>query len=334
LHNKSNVSEDTKKMILEFIQEEKYTSNGIARSLVLKRTKTLGVVLPCITHSFFPKVTRAIEDKANEEGYHVILCHNNGSYEKEEREIENLREKRVDGMIITVPIDRDTPDIYIDLQKRRIPFVLLDSCIEGFDCDFVGSDDVAGAFEAIEHLIKLGHRGIAYVGGHPNSSPHRNRLKGYRKALEEYGIGFDPQMVFEGGFEEEDGTRLSEEVLQSKKKPTAIFAVDDPVAIGVYFALKDKGVRIPEDMALVGYAGINEGRYLEVPLTTVVQPVKEIGKTAAEMLIEMIQNKNNNGRNHMPRKVFLKPELIVRKSCGACVVSNERGDEIMSKMGE
>lgn len=308
LSGRSDVSEDTRKKVLDTIREEKYTPNAIARSLVLKRTKTLGMILPCITHSFFPKVTRSVEDKANERGYHIILCHNNGNSEKEECEINLLCEKRVDGMILVPALDRDTPDVYIELQNKHIPFVMMDMRIDNFDCNFVGTDDVTGAFEAVEHLIKLGHSKIAYLGGPPNVSTSRDRLKGYRKALEEYGIEFDPDLVIEVGFEEEDGVQAVKEILRRPKIPTAIFTVDDLVAIGVYFVLKDKGIRVPDDMALVGYAGLNEGRILEVPLTTVAQPVNEMGRTAAEMLIEII-SKDNFRTDHRTRKVLLKPLL-------------------------
>ena len=312
LYNKPDISEITRKKVLELVKEHGYQPNDVARSLVLKKTNTLGLILPCVTHSFFPEITRAIEEAANENGYHVILCHTNRNWKKEAREIDVLRAKKVDGMIITPVAGRKGICAYQQLKEMHLPFVLIDLYIDGFECNFVGTDDVAGAYQATKHLIDLGHILIGHLAGPLAASTARDRLKGYQQALKANGILFNAEYVKMAGFEYEDGERAIGEFLKTKNRPTAIFAVNDPVAMGAYLTLKAMGLSVPDDMALVGFGGMRAGAFLGAPLTTVVQPAQQIGKTAYQMLIEEIE------RGIKPaKKVQIIPSLLVRESCGA-----------------
>jgi DNA-binding LacI/PurR family transcriptional regulator len=323
LQNKTNVSEDTRKKVFELVKKYDYRPDNIARSLVLKKTNTLGLILPCITHSFFPEIARAIEDVANARGYHVILCHTNRNCRKEEEEISLLKAKKVDGMIITPVETRRSSAVYQGLHKIGIPFVFIDLYIEGFDCNFVGTDGVSGAHQAVEHLIKLGHKRIAYISGPLSASTAQNRLEGYRQALVRGGIAVDENLIIRTeGFEYLDGRKAAVEFLEMEKRPTAIFAANDPMAIGCYQILQREGVRVPDEVSLVGFSGTREADLIS--LTTVVQPAPDIGTTAARILIEQIENKTTGYR-----KIFLKTELVIRRSTRA-----KRGDIRLEKDSE
>ncbi len=307
------VSEETKGRILVAAKRLNYRSNIIARSLVTRQTKVLGLITQCVTYSFFPEIARGIEDTAREYGYKVLLCHSDDSVDREAEEIELLREHRVAGLIITPAHDRDNIDIFLGLQKDRIPFVLVDKYLEGLECNFVGTDDRQGAYEAVTHLIKLGHKRIAYIMGEKNASSTRDRLKGYQDALIENNIICDPELIVGGdGFIEEYGYKAAKELLTLNRKPTAIFAITDMAAVGALQAITESGLRVPEDIALIGFCDNKGAATLSVPLTTVRQPAREIGRQAARILLDEIENGIDE-----PKRIALKTELIIRKSCGA-----------------
>lgn len=307
------ISEETKEKIVSTAGKLSYRRNIIARSLVTRQTKVLGLITQCVTYSFFPEIARGIEDTAREHGYKVLLCHSDDIPDREAEEIELLREHRVAGLIITPAHDRDNVDIFLGLQKDRIPFVLVDKYLEGLECNFVGTDDRQGAYEAVTHLIKLGHKRIAYIMGEKNASSTRDRLKGYQDALRDNNLIFDPQMIAGGdGFIEEYGYKAAQKLLALDKRPTAIFAITDMAAIGALQAITDSGLRVPEDIALIGFCDNKGSSTLSVPLTTVRQPAREIGRQAAMILLDEIENGIGE-----PKKIALKTELIIRRSCGA-----------------
>ncbi len=299
-------------------EELNYRRNIIASSLVRQQTKVLGLLIPCVTFSFFPDIARAVEDTAREDGYHVLLCHSDDSVEREHEEIELLRGYQVAGLIITPAHDRgdEETDIFLQLKKDKVPFVLIDKFIEGLDCNFVGVDDRAGAYEAVSHLIGLGHKRIAYISGAKNASTNKGRLQGYEEALRDNNITLEPELTAGDGWLEEDGYKAGRTLLElaPEKRPTAIFAVNDLCAFGVLQAIKEKGLKVPEDVALIGFSDVKAASIATVSLTTVRQPTREIGKQAVRILLEEIENRTSDMKT---KKVILKPELVIRKSCGA-----------------
>ncbi len=325
LNNKwkeKRIGEVTRRRIYATAQHLNYRRNNIARSLVMKKTNILGLLIPCVTYSFWPKFARSVEDTARENNYRVLLCHMNNDWQREIEEIDLLLEHRVAGLIVTPACDRQNNEIYLRLWEEGIPFVLIDQSLGGLRCNFVGTDNKAGAYEAVTHLIKLGHTRIAHIRGLQSSSTAQDRLQGYCKALEDNNISFDPDLVEGDGFEQDDGYKAAENLLKLERLPTAIFAVTDMAAIGAMQALKRKGLKIPEDIAIVGFADIEWASIVEPPLTTMRQPVMEMGRTAVQIILKEIKEEIKE-----IHRVILMPTLIVRESCRANT-TKEGGDKV------
>lgn len=311
------ISEATRRKIYATARQLNYRRNNIARSLVLKKTNILGLLIPCVTHSFWPQLARSVEDTARKNGYHVLLCHMDDDCQREREEINLLREHRVAGLIVAPAFDRQDVDIYLELQNDKINFVLVDQCLNGLECNFVGTDDRAGAYEAVTHLIKLGHRHIAHIRGAQSASTAQGRLQGYQEALADNNIAFDPKLVEGNGFQREEGYKATESLLRLNRRPTAIFAVTDMAAIGAIQALKERGLKVPEDAAVVGFADNEAASIVEPPLTTVRQPIREMGRAAVRIILGKTEGKKMEERGINTQKIILKPTLVIRKSCGA-----------------
>lgn len=314
LNNKPGVEEKKREEILEFAEKFGYRPNRLARSLITKKSNIVGLIIPSVTYSFFPEITNSIEKFARARGYRIILCHTNEHYEQEEEDIGLLREMRVDGLIITPASDRRDTALYRTLQKEEFPIVLIDRYFEDFNCNCVVTNNFNGAYQMVQHLLRTGYRQIAHIQGPPDASSSREIFKGYQKALLEHSIAYDPEIVIQGGFEEQDGYKAAKRLLELRreKKISAIFCVSDPVAIGAFSCLKEHGVRVPDDIALAGFSDIKGAAMLAVPLTTVREQTHELGKQAVQMLIDEIEHGVKK-----PKKVLLEPTLVIRSSCGA-----------------
>lgn len=283
-----------------------YHPNSLARGLLNKRTYTLGLVVPDITNPFFPAVARGVEDVAHTNGYGVILCNTDGNLQKEAKYLKMLRTKRVDGVVFTT--SRVQASHVQDLLNAGVPVVLADRRLDVM-CDSVSADNVDGAYQAVAHLLSLGHTRVAMITGPANLTTAQERLEGYKQALCEHGIAFSPRLVLEGDFRQESGYRLARDLLKIDPRPTAVFAANDLMAVGVLMSLEEQGIRVPEDMALVGYDDVVLSRVTRPRLTTVAQPKYEMGAIACELLISRISHPEKE-----PEKVLLKPRLVVRES--------------------
>ena len=305
------IKKETKEKILKKAAELNYRPNHIARSLRIRSTHAIGLILPDIKNPFFPNVASSINKIANSREYNVILCSSEGGINKEKSEVSTLLNRRVDGLII-IPSDcNNGSDTYKQLKETNIPFVLMDRYWRNINCSYVVCNDIYGAYLATSYLIKLGHKRIAHFSGSMIVTSAENRLKGYKKALEEYEIPYSEELVIETDVTQESGTRAMEIILEQKENPTAIFAWNDTVAIGAMQAIKSKGLKIPEDISLVGFDDIDVSSLLYVPLTTIHQPQDELGETSAKILFEQIENKENP----QIKQILLEPELVVRNSC-------------------
>ena len=300
----------TRSRIEALLRETEYQPNGVARGLKLRQTLVLAVVIPDITNPLFAGLFRGIEDGATPRGYQVILCNTDGSPERQRTHLQSLNARRVDGVILASTFLMDHAVRW--LRHQRTPYVLVNRFSdEGVD-PFVGSDDLTGATLATRHLIDLGHVRIGHLAGQPTISTGVLRRRGYQAALADAGLPADPELLVESGFVEEGGAYGMERLLSLKNPPTAIFAVTDMTAIGAYGAARRRGLRIPEDIAIVGYNDIPLAGRLVPGLTTVHVPIHEFGSVAAGMLLEQIETGEVK-----PKRVVFAPQLVVRGSTSA-----------------
>ena len=311
LNNIPVVKEDTRRAVLEATRALGYTPNALARGLMTKRTKTIALVISDIRNPFFPAVARGVEDLMNNYNYNVMLCNTDGRPEKEAAYIELVLEKRVDGIIFT-SVRTGASDLS-RLQRRGLPFVLAGRTLPGIDADVVIVDSVLGGYQATTHLLKLGHARIGYVSGPAGVSASADRYKGYEQALRQNGLDPSPELTAEGDFTQEGGYSAASRLLSLKTPPTAIFCANDFMAIGALEAIHEKALKVPEDVAVVGFDDIPFAGLRSIQLTTVMHPKYDLGAIAARMLIERIENP---GAGKPTRQVILPPRLIVRRTCG------------------
>ncbi len=313
LNGRPNVDEKTRKRVIEAARKHGYTPDHIARSLALRRTETIGVVVPEISHSFFPEVIRGIEDAAYSAGYHLILTHSAEDENREQDAISTLESKRVDGLLISTAQTVINHSAYLNAIHLGIPIVFFDRVVENIGATCVSIDDEDCCARITEHLIGHGYKTIAHLSGPFSVSIGRRRSKGYRKALARNEMKFRPELVVQSGFHERGGYLAMERLLQlpARQRPDAVVAVNDPAAFGAMKAIQDHRLRIPQDIAIVGMSDDVRAELLSSPLTTIRQPAYEIGEKAARALISEIEGKEKPGR-----KILVQTELAVRKSCG------------------
>lgn len=297
----------TRARIESLLRETEYQPNGVARSLKLRQTFVLAVLIPDITNPLFAAIYRGVEDAAGQRGYSVILSNTDGSRERERAQLQVLRARQVDGVVVASTYLRD-PAIQW-LREQGIPHVLVNRFSDEQADAFVGSDDRAGGRLATEHLLSLGHRRIAHLSGPPTVSTSVLRRRGYLDALEAAGIREAPGLIVESGLSEEGGMRAMETLLSRGDPPPALFAANDMAAVGAYAVARRSGIRIPYQLAVVGYNDIPLAVRLDPPLTTIHIPLHEFGTTSAALLIEQIETGIIS-----PRQVLFAPQLAVRGS--------------------
>jgi len=288
-----------------------YQHNGIAAALRSGHTHIIGVILPTTDRSFFASLIRGIEQVAQAEGYNVMITQ---SHDQEDIEVSNvsaLLKSQVDGIIASIA--RDTTDFthYQELGKKKIPLVLCDRVTEISQASTVVIDDYLGAYRATEHLIQQGCRRIAHFAGKQHLNIYKYRLCGYRDALEAYGLAFQEELVLLSNLQFEDGQQLAQELLRKPELPDAIFAASDYSAMGAMQVLKANGKRIPEEVAIVGFANEPFCSFVEPALSSVNQSSVEMGQFAARALLKQVRHQ---GTSYQPHKTVLTPELIIRAS--------------------
>jgi DNA-binding LacI/PurR family transcriptional regulator len=313
INDKDNVDAKTKKRVLDQARQMGYMPNHLAKSLVSKKTNTIGVVVPEISHSFFPEVIRGIEEVAFREDYQIVFGHSSESFEREKKVIDMLRSKQVDGIMVSCSLNSRDYEFYENLAASGVEFVFFDRCIEEIGVSCIGVNDFSASKLITKHLINLGYKRIAHLSGPKDISIGKDRFEGFKKALEEEELIFDPKLIVESGFQESGGRTAMNTILDLPKNqwPDAIVAVNDPAAFGAIEALNDRGVRIPEDIAIVGFSDDIRAALLPVPLTTIAQPAYEVGRKAADKLIRSIENEKE-----LKEKVNIMTELKIRSSCG------------------
>ena len=307
INDNPNISQDTAKKVLSAIKKLDYTPNALARSLKTKKIQTLGMLIPDIANPFFSGLARGVEDTANQHGFNVILCNTDDQLEKERTYLRLLEERRVEGLILATARIRDKS--VMELEKRQFPYILLSRNIKGLQENSISIDDITGGYLATQYLISLGHRNIGHITGPYNTTAALDRIKGYKKALLNYRIPFNKQYVGEGDFRIKGGYQVMKQFLQLTNSPTAIFTANDLLAVGAIEAIRENGYDVPADFSIVGFDDIRLASYLSPPLTTIRQPMVEMGSLAITKLLERIESKISH------QNLLIKPELIVRKSC-------------------
>ncbi|MDF2674945.1 MAG: LacI family transcriptional regulator [Clostridiales bacterium] len=306
LNGSKEISEETRNYILKVCEEKNYTPNLLARSLILKKTNMIGLIIPDITNQYYSYVSKGVGTYLESLGYGVILCNLDRKKANEKMYINFLIQRMVDG-IIMIPIEPDRKD-YEPITARNIPLLLLDNYVYDLDVSFVSNDNYAGARKIIMHMINQGYRRIGAIIGGKDSSASNDRLKGYIDVLKANGIEFDEKLIIHSKATFEDGYNKAKQLIDANVD--SIFAINDTVAMGVMKYCYSNGIRIPEDVGIAGYDDIEQASMLPVPLTTVHQKKYSLGFKAAEILISEINNPNQS-----KQKVILQPELVKRKSC-------------------
>lgn len=311
INRTGNVSPATREKVEQAIQDLGYVPSVAARSLRSKRTHALALVLPDITNTFWTTVARGVEDAAQGRGYSVFVYNTDETPSKQLRCLDAIASQRVDGVIIA-PYDSDARNL-AKLRDRSVPTVIVDRRIEGWEVDTVYGDSISGARALVRHLIGLGHERIAVVSGPVNASTAKDRIAGYCLALTEAGIPVEPRLIRYGEFRVASGERLTYQLLDEGLAPTAIFAANNAIAMGVIDALETRSLRVPQDIALVSFDDFpNASRFFPF-LTVVVQPAYDMGMNAAQLLLSRLDPQ----ANLHPRRVVLPTYLIIRYSCGS-----------------
>lgn len=309
LRNQGKISPATRKRVLRRAHELNYQMNWIARSLVTRRTYTIGLLLPDFTHPFFAEVAKSVAQAVRPHGYHVIISYFEEDPALEAVEAESLLARQVDGIIIASVQPNGRVELFEQIRGRKVPYVLIDRPIPGLKASFVGADNEAIGRLATEHLIMRGCRRIAHLRG-PDVGIAVARLEGYRSALAQHGLLVTEGAIVTGGHDDESGYQAMRRLLEGNQIPDGLFCYNDPVAIGAMKAIQEAGFGIPSDIAVVGAGNVHYSDVLAVPLTTVDQGTSEIGTRAAELLLERIGSK----RVLRPKTILIPPRLMIRQS--------------------
>lgn len=314
LNDRDNVDEKTKQRVQEKARSMGYTPNRVAKSLVSQKTHTIGVVIPKITHAFFPEVVRGIEEIAQESDYQLFLTNANEQFEREKEAIETLRAQRVDGLLISSSLACNDYSFYKKIINGGAKVVFFDRCIENIGASTVSVNDRESSRLITEHLIlEHNYTKIAYLSGPKDVSIGQKRFEGYLDAMNFNGLEIIVKWIVDSGFQEEAGYEAMKKILQLPKEeyPEAVVAVNDPSAFGAIRAINEAGLSIAKDIAVVGFTDDIRAPLMDVPLTTVHQPAYEVGRKAAKKLIKIIENDNEVIEN-----IQVLTELRIRSSCG------------------
>jgi LacI family transcriptional regulator len=321
LNNHADIGQRTRARVLAKVRELGYRPNAVARSLTLRRTHTLGVILPDLMHSFFVEVVAAIEAVTSVRGYGLLLCNSGENAQRERSQIEVLRQRQVDGLLLASAHTTGNADLLRKVTALRTGLVMIDRDDHPrIRCHRVLTDDEQVGWLATSHLIALGRRHIAHLAG-PSLLHAQRRERGYRQAMHDHGLAVAPDKVVTCGFMEAQGYEAMRRLLADSPDVDAVFVVNDPSAIGAMKAIWASGRRVPEDVAVVGAGDIAHGDLLRVPLTTVSWSREEMGRQAAELILDQIELHPSGPF----QRIVLPPRLLVRGSCGGSPEPDPQG---------
>ena len=311
LRNHPDIGDETRERVLARVKELDYRPNFAARSLVTGRSYLVGLVVPDLLHPFFAEVAKSLSDVLRKNGYYLIVSSSEEDPELEEQEINQLLARRLDTLIVASC--RSTVELFFRMEKQEMPYVLLDRQLPGLSANFVGVNDEAVGMLATRHLIEIGCKRIAHIRG-PRYSPALQRLEGYKRALTEVGMKIlDAYIIAERKVDvdsRQHGAEAMGQLLRRKPRPDGVFCFNDPLAVGAMTRALDEGLRIPEDLAIIGCGNLHYDDALRVPLSSIDQQSRRIGEEAGRITLGILNSKTAR----KPERVLLEPKLVVRAS--------------------
>jgi LacI family transcriptional regulator len=307
INNDIHVRLETRKRVQDSMDRLHFVANRQARSLAGGKSNTIGVLVPDLGTGYIGEITHGIDAELAENNYDLVLFTTHRIAAKEANYVANLAQNTVDGFMLVLP--RNPVDYVGTLTNRKFPFVLIDHQGTGEDCPAVGATNWQGAYNAADYLIKIGHKRIGFITGSLDLGAALDRLEGYQTALRTQHIPVDPKLIYEGTFNQLDGYTGANRLLDQENPPTAIFASNDVMAMAAMDAVREKGLRVPEDISILGFDDIPQASLVRPALTTVRQPLEQMGRVATQMLLEILHNPNSK-----PKRIELPTELIIRNS--------------------
>jgi LacI family transcriptional regulator len=309
LNNNPNISTSTKKLVLKTAESMNYVQNKLALALKSGKSNNVGVIVPRIDSNFFSAVIRGIEEELNPHGYHVIICQTNGDEKKEIDNIDALLNSQVDGILIST--SSREKHAFERILNKDVSLVFFDRKKTMKNVSSVTINDYEGGYKATKHLIDNGCKSIAHFSGDTNIEIFMERFKGYKQALIDNNIEFKEEYVVYTKSTLEDGKKAIKKLLKLKNPPEALFSASDFAALGAIQELKSKGINVPSDFSVIGFANEPFTKFMELSISTINQFPLEMGKMTAKVFLEQV---NNTGKVKIEKKVVLEPELIIRKS--------------------
>lgn len=300
------VSDEIHEKVMRIVAELNYTPSAVARSLKVRETKTIGLLVTATNNPFFAEVMAGVEQYCQQHQYNLIIATTGGDAKRLQQNLQTLMHKQVDGLLLMCGDSRFQADIELTIS---LPLVVMDWWFTELNADKILENSALGGYLATKALIDAGHRKIGIITGNLKKSVAQNRLQGYKNALSEAKIALNPHWIVESHFDFEGGVLGIQSLLTQSSRPTAVFCCSDTIAVGAYQAIQQQGLRIPQDLSIMGYDDIELARYLSPPLSTICQPKAELGKLAVEALLQRIKNPNENYRT-----LVLEPTCILRGS--------------------
>ncbi len=309
LANHSDVSEDTRRLVTQLATELDYHPDPSAVHLKQRRTNVIGLIIPRIVNQFFSKALGGIQQVVNEHGYTIILSQSAESLDREKKNVEIMLNNRVDGLIVSLSKETVNVNHFNKVINTETPIIFFDRVNEDLNTSKVIIDDYEASYKAVEHLVEQGCQRIANVAGPANLFTSRKRLEGYKDALRNHGLPVEEELIVSSSYQSPNVRKYTDYLLSLSSPPDAIFAINDPSAIEMMHYIKEKGLSIPKDVAVVGFNNESIDPFLDPPLSSVESPAEELGKSAAQLLFNHIQD------NDLPAKCeVIKSKLVIRES--------------------
>lgn len=302
------VAPETEKLVLEAIKSLNYSPSAVARSLKINTTKSIGMIVTTSETPYFAEIIHAVEEHCYRQGYSLFLCNTQNEPEKIQNHLEMLAKKRVDGLLVMcAEYPQDSRDLLSDFTS--IPMVVMDWGPINEDTDIIQDNSFTGGYLATKYLIDNGHTKIGLISGELSKTTAKTRFDGFVKAMAEANLAINDNWIMEGAFEPEDGYECMNKILVQDQLPTAVFCCNDVMALGAISAIGEKGMKVPDDISIIGYDNIHASRFYSPPLTTIHQSKSRLGAQAVNLLFQRIEDKSGTHS-----KIELHPELVIRKS--------------------
>ncbi|NOU92222.1 substrate-binding domain-containing protein [Paenibacillus sp. LMG 31456] len=307
INGTGRISDKTRKHVVAVMDRLQYKPSMVASALTGKSTYTIGLTIPDLANPYFAEIARAVEDRGHEHGFNLFICSTDNDPEKEDRYFSLLTQKRVDGIIVAT---RTSKELFLkQLVQKKVPIVLIAGEMPALALDTVMVDDYLGGYQAGSHLVDLGHRRIAILAEDLNHISNQERIRGCVQAMRDEGAAINDNLIQVGGFTLDSGRAAATALLNGSEPPTALFACNDLLAIASIQAAREQGLKVPDQLSVVGFDNTILATMIDPPLTTVAQPIQEIGRQAVDLLIQEIRNEKS-----IKQRAVLLPELIIRQS--------------------